>query len=241
MCGSLLVGTEAARSSTGSATARRDIVLSAITLEFSGLEVCFCELRRADGFPPGHRIGCGPQAAGQYRQTRLRSGYSQMARNPPEYQIRGKCWTSGQFSLPITGYVTSYFLTARLAARRMVANKSGVIMTISALPARTGTRLNGGYGAASAAKEALTRDLSAELAVHGIRVVALRPHGMPETSTTKAPLFAADGYLSIRPAVPSGLAGTVAGQREHPSLAIRRTVAPGGKLDRERRPDLEIA
>lgn len=88
-----------------------------------------------------------------------------------------------RFSLPIAGYVTSYFLTARLAARRMVANKSGVIMTVSALPARTGTRLNGGYGAASAAKEALTRDLSAELAVHGIRVVALRPHGMPETST----------------------------------------------------------
>jgi NAD(P)-dependent dehydrogenase (short-subunit alcohol dehydrogenase family) len=36
-----------------------------------------------------------------------------------------------QFSLPITGYVTSYFLTAPLAARRMVANKSGVIMTVS--------------------------------------------------------------------------------------------------------------
>ena len=56
-----------------------------------------------------------------------------------------------QFSLPITGYITSFFLTARLAARRMVANKSGVIMTVSALPARTGTRLNGGYGAANAA------------------------------------------------------------------------------------------
>jgi NAD(P)-dependent dehydrogenase (short-subunit alcohol dehydrogenase family) len=90
-----------------------------------------------------------------------------------------------QFSLPITGYVTSYFLTARLAARRMVANKSGVIMTVSALPARTGTRLNGGYGPANAAKEALTRDLSAELAAQGIRVVALRPHGMPETSTMR--------------------------------------------------------
>jgi NAD(P)-dependent dehydrogenase (short-subunit alcohol dehydrogenase family) len=90
-----------------------------------------------------------------------------------------------QFSLPITGYVTSYFLTARLAARRMVANKSGVIMTVSALPARKGSRLNGGYGAASAAKEALTRDLSAELAPQGIRVVALRPHGMPETSTMR--------------------------------------------------------
>ena len=90
-----------------------------------------------------------------------------------------------QFSLPLTSYVASYFLTARLAARRMIANKSGVLMTVSALPARTGTRLNGGYGAAQAAKEALTRDLSAELAPHGIRVVGLRPHGMPETSMMK--------------------------------------------------------
>jgi NAD(P)-dependent dehydrogenase (short-subunit alcohol dehydrogenase family) len=90
-----------------------------------------------------------------------------------------------QFSLPITAYTTSYFLTARLAARRMVARRSGVIMTVTALPARTGTRLNGGYGPAHAAKEAITRDLSAELAPQGIRVVGLRPHGMPETSTMK--------------------------------------------------------
>ena len=90
-----------------------------------------------------------------------------------------------QFSLPITTYATSYFLTARLAARRMVANNSGVIMTVTALPSRKGTALNGGYGAAMAAKEALTRDLSAELAPQGIRVVGLRPHGMPETRTMK--------------------------------------------------------
>ena len=43
-----------------------------------------------------------------------------------------------QFSLPITTYATSYFLTARLAARRMVANRSGVIMTVTALHSRTG-------------------------------------------------------------------------------------------------------
>ena len=90
-----------------------------------------------------------------------------------------------QFSLPITAYATSYFLTARLAARRMVANRSGVIMTVTALPSRKGTPLNGGYGAAMAAKEALTRDLSAELAPQGIRVVGLRPHGMPETDSLK--------------------------------------------------------
>ena len=90
-----------------------------------------------------------------------------------------------QFSLPITAYTVSYFLTARLAARRMIANRSGVIMGVSALHSRVGLPLVGGYGPAQAAKEALTRDLSAELAPHGIRVVGLRPQGMPETLTIR--------------------------------------------------------
>jgi NAD(P)-dependent dehydrogenase (short-subunit alcohol dehydrogenase family) len=106
----------------------------------------------------------------------------------PDTEILGVPLTdldAERFALPITSYTTSYFLTARLAARHMVPNKSGVIMTVSALPARTGSTLNGGYGPAMAAKEALTRDLSAELAPNGIRVVGLRPHGIPETPTMK--------------------------------------------------------
>jgi NAD(P)-dependent dehydrogenase (short-subunit alcohol dehydrogenase family) len=90
-----------------------------------------------------------------------------------------------QFSRPISGYTTSYFLTARLAAKHMVPNKSGVIMTVTALPSRKGTLLNGGYGPAQAAKEAMTRDLSYELAPQGVRVVSVRPHGIPETSTMR--------------------------------------------------------
>jgi NAD(P)-dependent dehydrogenase (short-subunit alcohol dehydrogenase family) len=86
-----------------------------------------------------------------------------------------------QFSLPISTYTRSYFLTARMAARRMIANRSGVIMTVTSTPSRTGTPLVGGGGPAMAAVEALTRGLSAELAPHGIRVVGLRPQGMPET------------------------------------------------------------
>jgi NAD(P)-dependent dehydrogenase (short-subunit alcohol dehydrogenase family) len=86
-----------------------------------------------------------------------------------------------QFSLPIATYTRSYFLTARLGARRMVPNKSGVIMTVSTLHSRTGLPLAGGYGPAQAAKEALTRELSAELAPHGVRVVGLRPQAMPES------------------------------------------------------------
>src|SRR5439155_16588483 len=89
-----------------------------------------------------------------------------------------------QFSMPITSYTTSYFLTARLAARRMLPNKSGVIMTITAPPARI-CRPNGGYGPSQAAKEALTRYLSVELAPQGIRVVGLQPHAMPETETIR--------------------------------------------------------
>ena len=89
-----------------------------------------------------------------------------------------------QFSMPITSYTTSYFLTARLAARRMLPNKSGVIMTVTAPPAIIGTP-NGGYGPSQAAKEALTRYLSDELAPQGIRVVCLQPVGMPETETIR--------------------------------------------------------
>jgi NAD(P)-dependent dehydrogenase (short-subunit alcohol dehydrogenase family) len=89
------------------------------------------------------------------------------------------------FSLPITTFALSYFLTARLAARRMLANKAGVIMTVTATHSREGIPLVGGYGPAQAAKEALTRSLSAELAPHGIRVVGLRPYAIPETRTIK--------------------------------------------------------
>ena len=90
-----------------------------------------------------------------------------------------------QFSLPIATYTRSYFLTARLAARRMVATRSGVIMAVTSTPSRTGTPLVGGGGPAMAAVEALTRGLSAELAPQGIRVVGLRPQGMPETLRIK--------------------------------------------------------
>jgi NAD(P)-dependent dehydrogenase (short-subunit alcohol dehydrogenase family) len=89
------------------------------------------------------------------------------------------------FVLPITSWATSYFLTARLAARRMIPNESGVIMTVTTLHSRFGSPFLGGYGPAMAAKEALTRSLSAELAPQGIRVVGLRPNAIPEAATTR--------------------------------------------------------
>lgn len=96
------------------------------------------------------------------------------------------------FSLPIFTYTTTYFLTARAAAKHMIPKRSGVIMTVSALPARVGSPLNGGYGAAMAARDQLTRDLSLELAPQGIRVIGLRPHGIPASNTMRE-VFAVKG------------------------------------------------
>jgi NAD(P)-dependent dehydrogenase (short-subunit alcohol dehydrogenase family) len=90
-----------------------------------------------------------------------------------------------QFLLPIMTYTRSCFVTARLAARRMIANKSGVIITVTAVVSRTGIPLVGGGGPAMAAIEALTRELSVELAPQGIRVIGVRPQGIPETSRIK--------------------------------------------------------
>lgn len=89
------------------------------------------------------------------------------------------------FLAPLQRYATSWFLTARLAARRMAPQRSGVLLTVSALHGRMGLPLVGGYGVAQAAKEGLTRQLSAELAPHGIRVVGLRPQAMLETRTIR--------------------------------------------------------
>ena len=87
------------------------------------------------------------------------------------------------FLLPLSHYQRSNYLTARAAARRMVARRSGVILMYTPEPARMGLPLVGGMGPAWAAMESLTRSLSAELAAQGVRAVCLRSTGLPETST----------------------------------------------------------
>jgi NAD(P)-dependent dehydrogenase (short-subunit alcohol dehydrogenase family) len=89
------------------------------------------------------------------------------------------------FALPIATYTAAQFLTARAAARRMVDKRSGVILTLTATPARLAAPLVGGMGAAWAGVEAFSRSLAAELGPHGIRVVCLRPDGIPETATIR--------------------------------------------------------
>jgi NAD(P)-dependent dehydrogenase (short-subunit alcohol dehydrogenase family) len=90
-----------------------------------------------------------------------------------------------EFLLPVTTYARANFLTARIAARRMVARRSGVILTITATPSRMAFPNVGGNAPGFAAVVALTRSLSAELAPQGVRVVCLMPNAMPETGTIR--------------------------------------------------------
>ncbi len=95
------------------------------------------------------------------------------------------------FTLPILTGVTTHFLTATAAARHMVRQRSGVILTLSSSAAGLSGRdrrfhLTGGFATACAAIEALSRSLAGELGPQGIRVVCLRPDAIPETWPAEA-------------------------------------------------------
>ena len=87
------------------------------------------------------------------------------------------------FLRPIMGYTMAHLLAARAPARRMVEKGSGVILTLSSSavrPSDPGAHV-GGFGATCVAIEAPTKQLAGELGLHGIRVVCLRPEGIPES------------------------------------------------------------
>jgi NAD(P)-dependent dehydrogenase (short-subunit alcohol dehydrogenase family) len=82
---------------------------------------------------------------------------------------------------PITGLCRTNFLTATAAARHMVAQGGGVIVTLSASSAKETRHQMGGFSLANAAIEALTRTLAGEIGRRGVRVVGLRSNFTPET------------------------------------------------------------
>jgi NAD(P)-dependent dehydrogenase (short-subunit alcohol dehydrogenase family) len=94
--------------------------------------------------------------------------------------------TPEDFTTPVLTGVRTHFLTATAAARHMVWQGSGAILTLSSSAAGLSGRdrryhLTGGFATACSAIEALTRSLAGELGPRGIRVVCLRPDALPET------------------------------------------------------------
>jgi 3-oxoacyl-[acyl-carrier protein] reductase len=95
------------------------------------------------------------------------------------------------FERPVVKAVRSQFLTARAAARHMIGQGSGVILTFGGAGGRDPIRdyasggfqvYLGGFQVALGALDVLRRQLAVELGPHGIRVVTLQSGGLPETT-----------------------------------------------------------
>jgi NAD(P)-dependent dehydrogenase (short-subunit alcohol dehydrogenase family) len=86
------------------------------------------------------------------------------------------------FSLPITTYTRSHFITSKAAARQMVKQGSGIILMHTPNASRLSPPFAGGLVPAWAAMEALCRSLSVEYGEKGVRAVCLLTTAIPETS-----------------------------------------------------------
>ena len=82
---------------------------------------------------------------------------------------------------PIEIAARTQFITATAAARHMTTRGRGVIMAITATPARLALPLVGGFGTACGAIEGMLRTLAAEVGPKGVRVCWLRSAGSPES------------------------------------------------------------
>lgn len=101
------------------------------------------------------------------------------------------------FTYPINALTSSQFLTARAAARHMIPRGRGVILTMSASPARLAIPGGGGFSVACAAIEALTRGLAAELGPHGVRAVCLRAHRIADSGPAADPRSADENFRTF--------------------------------------------
>jgi 3-oxoacyl-[acyl-carrier protein] reductase len=86
------------------------------------------------------------------------------------------------FRRPVMALATSTFLTARAAARHMIPQRSGVILTFGGYGAPPPDFFLGGFQVGLTAVDALRRQLAAELGPHGIRVLTLQSVGASEST-----------------------------------------------------------
>ena len=87
---------------------------------------------------------------------------------------------------PVEAAVRTHFLTATAAAHHMAKQHAGVVLALTAQVARKPYTGSGGFGVACAAIEGLCRQLAVDLGGHGIRVVALRSAGSPDSPGVSA-------------------------------------------------------
>ncbi|WP_407564948.1 SDR family NAD(P)-dependent oxidoreductase [Streptomyces sp. 184] len=104
----------------------------------------------------------------------------------------------------VTGGLTTNFITARAAGRRMAEQGSGVILALDSGSSHTSPMM-GGTCPADAAIDSLVRALAQELGPRGVRAVGLWAAGVPETLTPQKL-----GAVNPSMATPEALRGVLA-------------------------------
>jgi NAD(P)-dependent dehydrogenase (short-subunit alcohol dehydrogenase family) len=90
-----------------------------------------------------------------------------------------------EFDKVIAVHLRAAFLLSKLVAPEMYGRKSGVILNISSLSAKSAFGWGSAYAAAKAGLLGLTRVMAAEAARQGVRVNALCPGPVTETQMSK--------------------------------------------------------
>lgn len=85
------------------------------------------------------------------------------------------------FILPLVTYMKAHFITAKVAARRMIKQGKGIILMHTPNASHISPPFVGGMIPAWSAIEALCRSLSVECGEKGVRSVCLLTTGIPET------------------------------------------------------------
>jgi 3-oxoacyl-[acyl-carrier protein] reductase len=91
--------------------------------------------------------------------------------------------TTEDFVRPVTLAMNSHFITSIYAAKQMIKQRSGVILTLTATPGGIGYPFTGGFAPACTAIETLSQNLASEIGKHGVRVVNIRSAGSPDSKT----------------------------------------------------------
>jgi 3-oxoacyl-[acyl-carrier protein] reductase len=93
--------------------------------------------------------------------------------------------TLSDFTRPAAIAMQTHFLTDTAAAKVMMKQGSGVILSLTATPGGVAYPGVAGFGPACSAMEAFSRNLASEVGAYGVRVVNIRSAGSPDSFVFK--------------------------------------------------------
>ncbi|NCD71851.1 SDR family NAD(P)-dependent oxidoreductase [Mucilaginibacter agri] len=105
--------------------------------------------------------------------------------------------TVADFTRPTNIAMQTQFITSTAAARVMIKQQSGVILSLTATPGGVAYPGVGGFGPACCAIEGFFRNLASENGPYGVRVVNIRSGGSPDSNVFKEAISANPEEMEI--------------------------------------------